>query len=87
MNRVEAFVLLLSDDDKKRIIFESKEFERDGHIGDCYLRRSARDLMIGMGIYGDSNIVLWMNQLTNETYKFFAERYLRMEWIKALDNE
>jgi hypothetical protein len=76
MNRVEEYVSRLSDDEKKLIISENEQFERDGFIGDCFLRQSARSFMRDLGVSGDTNIVLWMNQLSVEAYKVFAKRYL-----------
>lgn len=68
----ETAIELLSDAEKMQLIEQFEQFEKDGFIGDCELRSLAMTLP-GSGNY----VVMFMNILANECYRYFANKWLR----------
>ena len=76
---IQVFVEQLTDADKLAIIKGYEQFQKDGVIGDEPIRRFAVDFMDS--IQTTSNVVMWMQRLAFECYKYFATRYLRLAEI------
>ena len=73
-NLTQIFVEELSDDIKIQMIKDYELFEERGMIGDCELRSQAERLMERMHI--DNHVVMWMEQLAKECFRYFAHKYL-----------
>ena len=70
----EKLICSLTDAQRLQIIYDHDAFERNGFIGDCELRTQAEHLM---KLFNDSShIVMWMERLAFEAYRYFARRYI-----------
>lgn len=75
MKTVKAYVRSLPDEEKRLIINGYVEFERNGAIGDDPLRLHTEAFI--EGISGDHHmIVMWMEKLAFEAYRYYAELML-----------
>lgn len=52
----------VSDHQRDQMLRDWLEFERDGHIGDCELRRQAQ--RVKDTVPGQLGVVFWMRELT-----------------------
>ena len=79
-NTVREFVKsTLTEKDRRKIITNMEQFERDGFIGECDLRR-ATDLFKSMNhIPVDANVVMWMNLMATEVYRYYALQHLGLD--------
>ena len=66
MNKIKERIEKLSYDDVIRIIEDYEQFEKDGFIGDCLLRKTAEDIGV------DGNIIFWMERVALEAYRYVA---------------
>lgn len=71
-NAVREYVALMSDDERSLLIKQFEQFEEQGSIGECHLRDVANGLMPE----GSFNVVIWMNFVARECYRYFALKYL-----------
>jgi hypothetical protein len=69
-NLLYDHVAKLDDDQRHQIILNFEEFEREGKIGDCLMRKEAIRYMDERGV-SEYSIVYWMNQLVNACYRYF----------------
>jgi hypothetical protein len=71
MSIVRKHVAQMNEADRRQIIVDQSDFERDGSIGDCVLRDTAEFLMdkIGVGIGG---VVTWMTIIVMEVYRYYT---------------
>jgi len=73
---VEKYIKALPDNEKILIINGYEKFSKDGFIGDEPIRLHAQALMEQMGDRG-SHVILWMNQLAFECFRYFAHQHIR----------
>lgn len=66
----EEAIEKLTDDEKRLLISQFEQFERDAFIGECELRTLAKSLP-----GGNSHVVVFMNLLAGECYRYFANKY------------
>lgn len=76
MNTIRDYVSKLPDTEKKVIIESFERFEVAGFVGDEPIRQHAEIVSHLMGIRNTSSIVVWMNFLALECYRYFAHVYL-----------
>lgn len=55
----------------KQLIADYEQFERDGFIGDCELRKLATD-----GFFENANVSIFMYQIVFECYRVLANKYI-----------
>lgn len=75
-NLAEDAIAVLSDSEKRELIFEFETFVCCGEIGDCKLRQIAQKLCEQTAQRGNS--VEYMTKLGCACYKYFAKQYLDM---------
>ena len=73
----EQWVYSLPDSQRMQLVFDHQQFERDGMIGDCELRRQAEKFMSDFGDAG--HVVLWMERLAFEAYRYYARLWIEKE--------
>lgn len=73
---LQSFVESLTDNEKIQILAEREVFERDGSIGDCLLRQSAKNYMKQIGI-PETNVVICMVIIAAGIDRYFAKLYLQ----------
>jgi hypothetical protein len=79
-NTVREFVKnILTDKDRCEVIYDAQQFERDGFIGDCELRRITDQFKTMNNIPLDSNVIMWMNLMTTEVYRLYALQHLGID--------
>src|SRR5574343_941344 len=67
MNMIQQRVRAMYDHALQSLIADFEQFEADGYIGDCTLRREAET--IGAEVKDPHNVVIWMKQVAFETYR------------------
>ena len=70
----ERLICSLTDAQRLQLIRDHDALERDGFIGESELRSRAEELMHQFGDAG--HIVMWMERLAFEAYRFYARRYI-----------
>jgi len=70
---VRSYVMILNDESLETLIREWEQFEIDGHIGDCYLRQCAKDILMSLSA-NPSMHVTWMKDLAMESYRELLKR-------------
>lgn len=75
-NAFREYIATLSDAEKVELIDNYVRLETEGALGDEPLRRHARALLAQLGIDA-YNITLCMRDLAMESYREFANRYLK----------
>lgn len=75
MMLIKDYIQNLSLVELKEIFANFNELEKNGFIGDCYLRTLSENIGFDISKNHD-NIVLWMNQVANACYRIVAERWL-----------
>lgn len=79
--KVKEYVENLSFDEKLEIIADLHKFEKEGVIGDCLLRRTARKIIDDLNI--DQGVVtIWMLEVANHTFRIIAEKALEQGVVK-----
>lgn len=74
MNTLRNYIDTLSYDELVALVNDYEWFERDGSIGECYLRDTAgRFLLPGFSIVG------LMERVTFEAYRALARKYGAMD--------
>lgn len=68
----------LSLDELKELTSDYEQFERDGSIGDCYLRTLAGRVQQELGISLGFPVILWMEKVAFEAYR---ELYKRLQHL------
>jgi len=76
MNNLEQFAAKISDADKMQIVADYEQFAKDGFIGTCTLRTTAREWLELLGGDSGCSIVWTMNSIAMECFKYFAKKYL-----------
>lgn len=71
-NLLREYVATLTEETCTQIIKDQEQFERDGFIGDCALRDTARIVKEHILSAQDTNIVLWMDRLVFEVYRRYT---------------
>lgn len=64
----------LSLDELKELTSDYEQFERDGSIGDCYLRTIAGRVQQELGISSGFPVILWMERVAFEAYRELCKR-------------
>ena len=83
MSMIQQRVRAMYDHALQSLIADFEQFEADGYIGDCTLRREAEK--IGAEVKDPHNVVTWMKQVAFETYR---ELYWRsLDRIVGLEAE
>lgn len=75
MNTWEEFIRSIDQDQFRQIINDYEQLHRDTYIGDCALRRRAQQWHSILGL-SESSILLTMQHLATESYKYFAHKYI-----------
>jgi len=70
-DRIQA----LTKQNLQQLIEDYEKFERDGAIGDCYLRSTAKEFAESLGIQVSG--VLWMDRVAFEAYRELFYRVLQ----------
>ncbi len=70
-DRIQA----LTKQNLQQLIEDYEKFERDGAIGDCYLRSTAKEFAESLGIQVSG--VLWMDRVAFEAYRELYHRVLQ----------
>ena len=70
-DRIQA----LTKQNLQQLTEDYEQVERDGEIGDCYLRSTAEDFDEFMGI--DYSLVLWMEMIAYDAYRELYYRVLQ----------
>ena len=76
---VREFVANLTPGERTQIIRDYEKLEKYGQIGDCELRNQATILMHSLGA---NTIIMWMEFLVKEVYRYYAYKFLEQEDIK-----
>ena len=77
MFTVQKYVESLSDQEKLVIIENYERFEKDGAIGDEPIRFHAVQF-IKLAVLGTVSIVVLMEKIAFECYRYFAKKHLEM---------
>lgn len=72
MPLIDEFVVTLTDERRHQIITDYEQFEKEGVIGDCEMRRTAIELIDRVG-GGQHRIVIWMRDLVFEVLRFYYD--------------
>lgn len=75
-NVIREHIAQMTDAERKEMIDNHSFLEDNGFIDDCLLRRTARELTRRSGLPGDSSIILWMQSVAFECYRFYGIKYL-----------
>lgn len=75
MKTLSDRIRALTTDNLEQLIEDYEQFERDGAIGDCYLRSTAKEFAESLGIQVSS--VLWMDRVAFEAYRELHHRVLQ----------
>lgn len=76
MNKSLEFVTNMATEQRLACIAQYIQFEKDGSIGECELRTAGRDFAASLGAEG--NVVLWMEQVANACFRYYAVKYLEV---------
>ena len=77
MNVVREFVTTLDDATKRQIIIDMEQFELNGFIGQSVIRTVTERMMVDeLATNNDFHVVMWMNTLANEIYRFYAFQFI-----------
>lgn len=74
MNRVREHIESLSIPDIEELVKEWEQFEKDGFIGDCLLRKHAEYLIESCG-HQKHMITIWMRDIAFECYRKLSIEY------------
>jgi len=74
--KIRDYIEELSWEKLLEIINDFEQFERDGAIGDCFLR-SLSDKIQFQITQKHENIVIWMNMVANDCYRIIAENAIK----------
>lgn len=80
MQTWQEFITGMDHDDFRAMIRDYEQFQADGVIGECVLRSKAQEWHGNLNLSG-SNIVLTMQHLATESYKYFAHKYMDGEGV------
>lgn len=70
---LKKFVASMHFSQREQIISDFVDWETNGTIGDCELRRSANKFMDEFGLEKDTCITLWMRELAMQCYIHIVE--------------
>lgn len=70
----QAYISSQNTETLGQIIKDWEQFEKEGNIGDCELRRTAQFIM---GKLASSNITFWMKDVAFMTYREMLKRTSR----------
>lgn len=73
MNNIATFVQELTSGELEELAIDYEQFEAQGSIGDCALRRAAETIATQLGTTMPTAIL--MNQVAFETYRELCSRY------------
>jgi len=71
MNSLRDFLFDYRDIDLRLLICDYEEFEKNGQIGDCYLRRTAHEYMESIKM-ADHHVVFIMEKIAFESFRRLA---------------
>lgn len=74
MKTLRDIIQTLTKQNLQQLIEDYEQFERDGAIGDCYLRSTAKEFAESLGIQVSG--VLWMDRVAFEAYRELYNRLL-----------
>lgn len=75
MSTVRQYVAKLPDDEKVLIMANYEQYEKDGWIGDEPIRRHAQAFIEQVNA-SESGIIMWMNAMAFECFRYFAYKGL-----------
>lgn len=75
MNFIQDKVHNMPLQDMVQLTKDYELFEKQGAIGDCLLRETARELIDEYGLT-EGSIVLWMDKVAFEAYRYLAQVFL-----------
>lgn len=73
MKTIRNYIEELSFVEMKEIFKNQEELDQTGVLGDCLLRSLTEKIVKNLKVYHPS-IIIWMNMVTNECYKYIAEK-------------
>jgi hypothetical protein len=73
---MQEHIKSLSEETRLKIIEDYKEFEKNGVIGNCVLRKETNSYMETKSI-PYHNIVIMMNEMASNCFRYYAERYIQ----------
>lgn len=73
MNIIQEYVADLTEDQRYQIIKDWEQFEKDGYIGNCFLRESVRKIIPS----GSISITLIMKDIAFEVFRYYTNEYLK----------
>ena len=80
MNKFEKHVAKRTDEEKRQIIADYEQFQRDGFIGGCTVRTVAREWIDSLGASSSSlSITGVMKDVAMECYKHFTNEFFKLE--------
>jgi hypothetical protein len=71
MSSLRDFLFDYRDEDLRLLICDYEEFEKNGQIGDCYLRTTAHKYMESVKMSGH-NVVFIMEKIAFESFRRLA---------------
>lgn len=78
----------LDDTQKEQIVREYEQFKKDGQIGECLLRTTARNYLdLIAGSNANYLITEFMEKFAMECYKYFTEKYFALKSLNMLDSK
>jgi hypothetical protein len=73
MSIFDEFVNNLTEQERRQILIDNAQFEKDGFIGECLLRDKAKEAYYQIGF--DGNISLAMAYLVNYIFRYYTRLY------------
>lgn len=74
---LREFINTLSSEQLAQIIKDYEALERDKTTGDTLLRTTAENYLRAIGITSNAHILLHMEQVAKECFRYFALKYLK----------
>lgn len=72
MKTLKEIIEVLPISELIQLTKDYEQFERDGSIGDCFLRQTSSSLVNEFGI-PPANTILWMDRVAFEAYRALAK--------------
>jgi hypothetical protein len=73
MGSAKEFVESLTDQEKRQIVAEYDQFEKEGFIGESFLRTKGMELADLLGDKGGGYITMWMRELYVHCLRYFYD--------------
>lgn len=79
MNKFEKHVAKRTTEEKRQMIADYEQFQRDGFIGGCTVRTVAREWIDSFGAGCSLSITGVMKDVVIECYRHFANEFFKLE--------